>query len=307
MTVGDEVGHRITSIRHGDVVDIDLTSNTIDATETYSDNSESTINPSLGIRYRATDWVSLRAAGYQGFRAATLRELYRTASTRGGVILVNNPNLEPERLLGFEVGADFTLQNDVTLRATIFQNTVEDLIQNITRGVAGAMPEFIAPCGLIEATETCRELDNVGEMEATGVELEAEYRPSDRWSYFLSYLYNDTEVTKAPDNPQIVGNQIRQAPKNSFTAKLRNSNRWFDTTLQGRFVDDRFEDDLNRLPVDSFFLLNAVFSRDFGDSTEVFLAIENLFDKEYEIRVDNDGSSEIGRPRFVSLGFRYRH
>lgn len=291
---------------NGTRVITDLTNGMIDLTETYDEHSENIVNPSLGIRYRANDWVSLRAAVYKGFRAATMRELYRTASTRGGVILVNNPELEPERLLGIEAGADFILDNNVTLRVTIFQNTVEDLIQNITRGVAGNIPESIAPCGLIDAGDTCRELANVGEMEATGVELEAEYNPSERWRFFLSYLYNDTEVTKAPDNPQIVGKQIRQAARNSFTAKIQNSNRWFNTTLQGRYVGDRYEDDLNTLPVDEFFLLDATFSRDISDSIEVFMSVGNVFDKEYEIRVDHDGFVEIGRPRFVSLGVRIR-
>lgn len=291
---------------NGSRIITDLTNGMIDLTETYDPHSENTVNPSLGIRYQPTDWVSLRAAAYKGFRAATMRELYRTANTRGGVILVNNPELEPERLLGIEAGADFLFDNNVTLRVTIFRNTVEDLIQNITRGVAGNIPEIIAPCGLVDAGDTCRELDNVGEMEATGIELEAEYNPSERWRFFLSYLYNDTEVTEAPDNPQIVGNQIRQAAKNSFTAKIRNSNQWFDTTLQGRYVGDRYEDDLNTLAVDEFFLLDAIFSRQLSNSTEVFVAIENLFDKEYEIRVDNDGFTEIGRPRFVNLGVRFR-
>lgn len=285
----------------------DLTSGMVDFSETYEANTETTVNPSFGVRFQATEWVSLRGAAYKGFRAPTMRELYRSAVTRGGVVLVNNPDLEPERLVGIEGGADFILENNVTVRVTIFQNIVEDLIQNITRGVAGNMPEVIPPCGLIDAGDTCRELANVGEMEATGVELETEYRPSEKWSFFLSYLYNDTEVTEAPDNPQIVGKQIRQAPKNSFTARIRNGSRWFDTTLQGRYVGDRYEDDLNSLAVDEFFVLDATFSRDIGASGQVFLSIENLLDEEYEIRVDNNGFTEIGRPRFVNLGFRYRH
>jgi len=294
-------------INNGALEVTDLTTGLVDFTETYDDNSETTVNPSLGVRYQAADWISLRAAAYKGFRAPTMRELYRTASTRGGVILVNNPNLAPERLLGIEAGTDFLFDNGVTLRLTVFRNTVEDLIQNITRGVAGDMPEVISPCGLIDAGDTCRELANVGEMEATGVELETEYRPNDNWSFFLSYLYNDTDVTEAPGNPQLIGKQIRQAPKNSFTANIRNRNRWFDTALQGRYVGDRYEDDLNTLPVDEFFLLDLVVSRDLGESTEIFVSVQNLFDEEYEIRVDNDGFSEIGRSRFVSLGFHYRH
>ena len=290
----------------GEKVKTDLITGSIDPTETFDKNSETTVNPSLGIRYQASTAVSLRAAAYKGFRAATLRELYRSASFRGGINLVNNPELQPERMTGFEAGADFIFDNDITLRMTLFHNTVEELIQNITRGQAGDLPEVIEPCGLIGAGETCRELDNVGEMEAKGLELELQYEPSEYWSFFLSYLFNDTEVTSAPDNPQTIGNQIRQAPKNSFTARVRNTNRWFDTNLTGRYVGDRYEDDLNSLPVDDFFLLDLRFSRRVSKTTDVFLTIDNLLDTEYEVRSDSNGNLEIGRPRFIGLGIRYR-
>jgi outer membrane receptor protein involved in Fe transport len=243
---------------------------------------------------------------YRGFRAPTLRELYRTASTRGGIILVNNPDLAPERLTGIEGGVDLFLTNDLSLSVTLFHNIVEDLVQNITRGTAGAVDRVIDPCGLVPAGGTCRELDNVGEMESNGLEFELEYRPHPDWTFFASYLYNDAEITKAPDQPQIEGNQVRQAPENQFTLKLEYTNRLFDTTGPGRYVGERYEDDLNTLNIDDFFLVDLVLARRLNESFQVFFSLENLFDKEYEIRRTNSGSVEIGKPRFVNLGLRYR-
>jgi outer membrane receptor protein involved in Fe transport len=256
--------------------------------------------------YRVNEGVSLRAAAYKGFRAPTLRELYHAASTRGGVILVNNPELEPERLVGLEAGLDWLPGVNSTLRFTLFRNTVEDLVQNITRGETGDQPGVVQPCGLIGPNETCRELDNVGEMRASGLEVEAEYRPSDKWLLQLSYLYNDTAITQAPGNPQLVGKRVRQAPENSATARLRNRGHWFDTSLLARYVGERYEDDLNQLAVDGFLLFDLRLSRQMNESTELFLAIENLFDEVYEIKVENNGSIEIGRSRFVGLGLRFR-
>ena len=177
--------------------------------EAYPANAERTLNPSLGAVFRAGDRVSLRAAAYRGFRAPTLRELYHVASTRGGVVLVNNPLLEPERLVGFEAGVDIGLGTAADLRLTVFRNTVEDLVQNITRGSTGDAPGIVEPCGLLAPNETCRELDNVGEMRASGLELEAELRPAPDWSLFLSYLYNTTEITRAPDNPALVAAEVK--------------------------------------------------------------------------------------------------
>lgn len=256
--------------------------------------------------YTLNNDISLRSAIYKGFRAPTLRELYHAASTRGGVILVNNPELEPERLVGLEMGLDWTAGTNSTMRFTLFRNTVEDLVQNITRGETGNLPGIVEPCGLIGPNETCRELDNVGEMQATGLEVEAEYRPSANWLLQFSYLYNDTEITRAPGNPQLLGKRVRQAPEHSASARLRHRGRWLDTSLLARYVGERFEDDLNQLAVDDFLLFDLRFSRQVSEATELFLAIENLFDEAYEIKVENNGSIEIGRPRFIGLGLRFR-
>ncbi len=154
--------------------------------------------------------------------------------------------------------------------------------------------------------ETCRELDNVGEMRATGLELEAEWRPAQAWALQLSYLFNDTEITRAPDNPQLVGNRVRQAPRHALTARARYSHRLFDASLLARYVGERYEDDLNRLRVDDFLLFDLRLAYPLGAGAALYLAVENLFDEEYETRVENSGAIEIGRPRFVGLGLQFR-
>jgi outer membrane receptor protein involved in Fe transport len=288
---------RVTDLETGNVV----------ASQVYDSNSEHTTNPSAGLRYQWSDSLSLRAAGYKGFRAPTLRELYREGRTPAGVILANNPLLAPERLVGFEGGFDWNINDRTLLRATVFQNTVEDLIQNITRGQAVGEPVYVEPCGWLEPGETCRELENVGEMESTGLEIEAAYDSGDRWNFFLSYLYNDAIITRAPDDPQLVGKQVRQAPKHSFTARARYRGTWFDSTLLARYVGERYEDDLNTLEVDDFLLFDLRFSRRLSATTVLFLSIENLFDENYEVRTTNSGATEIGRPRSIGLGLNFRH
>jgi outer membrane receptor protein involved in Fe transport len=288
-------------------VSVDLASGEPAAGEVYDRNSETTVNPSVGLRYQIGDNASFRAAAYKGFRAPTLRELYRSNSTRFGVVVVNNPYLEPERLIGVEGGIDWRLSGNSLLRLTVFQNVVKDLIQNVTRGASGDEPAFVEPCGQLDPGQTCRELDNLGEMESTGLELEAKYQAGENWEFFLSYLYNDAEITKEPENPDIVGNQVRQVPKHSGTVKIRNSNEWFDATFTARYVGERFEDELNSLPAEDFLLFDLNVSRQMTESLQVFLSVENLFDETYEIRTTAAGATEIGRPRFIGLGLRYRH
>ena len=98
-------------------------------------------------------------------------------------------------------------------------------MQNITRGQTGDAPGVVEPCGLLGPNETCRELGNVGEMQATGLEVEADWRPSTEWMFQFSYLYNDTEVTRAPDNPALIGTPVRQAPNCSTCCATSSRNR----------------------------------------------------------------------------------
>ena len=45
-------------------------------------------------------------------------------------------------------------------------------------------------------------------------------------------------------------------------------------------------------------------SRDLTENVALFLAVENVFDTEYEIRVTSRGLVEIGGPRWVYGGIR---
>lgn len=291
----------------GSSVDTDAQIGEFLSAEDFDDNSETTFNPSLGFRYRVNDTWSLRGTAYGGFRAAILRELYTSALISSRAIhLKANPDLAPEELRGIEGGVDYSMSDTLLVRATLFHNIVDNVIQNVTIDTAGDTDEVIEPCGLVPAGFVCQQLQNVAEVNATGLEMEVEYRPHPDWRLFASYLLQDVEITEALGQPQLVGNKLRQSADDQFTAKVQYANaKLFEVTVQGRYVGKRFENDLNTLEVDDFFLVDLVLSRSLSDSFRLFLSAENLLDEEYEVAVNSRGGREIGRDRFVSLGLRY--
>ena len=99
---------------------------------------------------------------------------------------------------------------------------------------------------------------------------------------------------------------MRQSPKSNLTARLRHDGRWFSTSVVGRYVGDRYEDERNTLPVDDYFVVDLRLSKPLSESTNLFLTVANLFDKAYEVQVNNNGFTEIGRPRFVGIGINFR-
>jgi hypothetical protein len=75
-------------------------------------------------------------------------------------------------------------------------------------------------------------------------------------------------------------------------------------------VGDQFEDDLNSLKLGDYVVVDLMFWRPIlvptVASAEVFLGIENLFDRTYEVGKTTDGIVTIGAPLLVHGGIRVR-
>ena len=99
--------------------------------ESLPDKSDTTVSPRGAALYRATDRVSLWGSFSKGFRAPTLKELYRPFRV-GAVLTLANEALGPERLTGDEVGVSVAATERVTVRGTFFNNRVNNPIANVT-------------------------------------------------------------------------------------------------------------------------------------------------------------------------------
>lgn len=115
-------------------------------------------NPKLGFVYEIgsggkQDIVSLRASLGTGFRAPSLGELYSNTST-GGISIVPNPDLLPEKSLSYEIGARIPISWYGLLDAAIFQDDYWNMIE----------PEF-TPNGQIQ-------FENVTRARVQGYEID---------------------------------------------------------------------------------------------------------------------------------------
>ena len=73
-----------------------------------------------------------------------------------------------------------------------------------------------------------------------------------------------------------------------------------------RYVGERFEDDLNSLEIEDFFVLDARLFRTIGQRWDLFVSVENLFDREFVTARPSSGLIRVGAPRVVSGGVRLR-
>lgn len=284
-----------------------LTDGSLVTDSTYVPTEDSNVSYSVGVQQRAGRMLSFRGSLYESFRAPTLNELYKPFASSGNVLTEANANLRPETLRGVDLGVDFSPNALFAARLTSFWNTVHDPVQEITIGQAGTSPRVIAPCGQIAAGGACRQRQNLDAFYTHGIETDVEAYPHRFWSLRGSYTWNPTEITKAPTQPQLVGKAARGNSRHQYSVGVAYSNPSLaNASLTTRFVGRRFDDDLNSLELESFYVTDVRASRQLTSRARLFASVENVANREYAISRAASGFVRVGSPRLFEGGMQVR-
>lgn len=288
----------------GRIAEFDQATGELNSETVSPEETKTAFSPSLGVVFHASEMISLRGGAYKAFRAPTVSELYRT--TGSSTVNSGNPDLSPEELVGGETGFNFNPNSFFSAKVTGFWSEVDGTITLKTIGVAEDSATVIDPCGLIPEDGTCRQQNNVGTLRTRGVEFEFQVLPHPFWSLSGSYIYDDAEMIESPDL-NIEGNRIRHVPRHHVVLGASfDKPSFFAAHIQGRYVGERFENDVNDLPIDEMFVVDFQVSRKISQWAESFISIENLLDEEFEVRPTSRGQTEIGMPRMIHGGLRIR-
>ncbi|HYJ06789.1 MAG TPA: TonB-dependent receptor [Chthoniobacterales bacterium] len=268
----------------------------------FADRNGYSLNGRLGTRVALAPDLSVRAAGYTGFRVPTLNELYRPFRV-GNDVTEANAALEPERLLGVEAGFEWRPIQTVRLAVTGFFNRLEDAIGNIT---IGAGPGTFEPGGFIPAGGILRQRRNIELVLAPGLELSGQWQIAPTVLVKAGYLFTEPTIEKASEFA-LEGKMLAQTPQHVFTGGLEwtPSRRWL-FTAQIRTSSGQFEDDLNTRVLAPFTTIDAAIFYNLSDAVTAGVKVENLFDTEIETGKSADGLVSIGAPRLMTLQLRWR-
>jgi outer membrane receptor protein involved in Fe transport len=265
------------------------TERTHDGTTTttdFNDRSGGELSPKIGLRVRFNDWLTARTTAYRSFRAPTLDELYRPFQA-GTVRTNSNENLTPETLRGAEAGLDLGGHDGPTARITAFWNELQDPILNVSTG------------------PNTRQRQNLGQARIQGLEFDGAWSFAPGWSVTAAYTLADTEITEAPGQPQLLGKQLPQAPRHLANIALAfDDPRRVTANVQLRYLGQQYENDVNTLPMGDALLVDLFVNWHVGSRTDIYFAVENVFDEEY--LVGRSGVDTIGQPRFIHGGIRLR-
>ena len=239
----------------------------------YNSRTASSFSPKGALVYNLFEGTVLRASAGKAFVAPTLYNLFRTWNYFG-VTYHGNPNLRPETSWSWDIGAEQRLWKGALVKATYFENYIDDLIYRRT----------------IDATN--QQYINVGKAKIKGIEFAAEQKFDFGLRLFANYTYDfDAKVVKNIINPASEGKQLTLTPKEMFNI----GGEWvigpFSARLVGKYVSKRYNDDLNRDTTnhvygsyDPYFIADAKISYKlimFGVSGIASFAVNNIFNKDY--------------------------
>lgn len=282
----------------------DISVGTVLSDSAFRDRTTSQLTWTLGSRWQPMEWLGLRASFYEAFRAPSMYELYFARFSSRGTVTEANAQLDAERLKGIEGGVDLTPARSLLGRVTVFRNRVSSSIMDVTIGTAGSTAQVIQPCGLMPARQTCGQRRNVPGLLSSGVETELEWHPAATWNLGAAYAFTPTTVL-APEQPSVNGRSAIRAARHTITATAGfDAPRWVSGAIEARHVGNRFDDDLNEVRLDGFYLVNLRVNRAIGRGLTAHVKVENLLDEKFEIARTRAGLADMGAPRWITAGIR---
>jgi vitamin B12 transporter len=211
--------------------------------------------------------TKLRGSYGTGFRAPTINQLFFP--------FFGNPNLQPEKSQGLDVGVDQTLFNDrVVLSVGYFWTRYRNLILSVQDPVVCGTSLFgVNFCAV-----------NVGLARAQGIESSAKFKliRDQLWikSLDLQFQYTYTTTNNLTNDGDT---RLPKWPLNQWSTILSYQPiEALRVSLEGRFVGQRYNNVGNTSPIGSFYVWNMSATYDVNSSMQVYMRADNLFSRHYE-------------------------
>jgi len=263
--------------------------------------SKTKLSPNLGLLYRASKELDFRAAAYQAFHAPGLNNSIRSYGS-GSSYVSNNPFLTPENMTGYEIGSDYRWRSGF-IQVTGFNANVTNAIATYTM----TSSQIASTCAPV-CSAGAKSYSNDQSLRSTGLELQAHYDISSKWTTDLGYTltkavltstYGAIDKTLNPTGVQIAGTPRNMgsasltyfpAPKASLTASVRYiGNSWYDTA--------------HTSPIPAYAVLGARANYEVTPNATLYLSAVNLLNRNY-ITFGSGSQYIAGQPQTITVGGR---
>ncbi|MEW6326446.1 MAG: TonB-dependent receptor [Thermodesulfobacteriota bacterium] len=236
----------------------------------YESRDKSSFSPKAAVVYKPFEKTTIRASAGKAFNAPTIVDLYMKWTGPTGITNEGNPDLEPETMTSWDIGAEQALWKGAKITATYFENYMKDLIY------------------MALTTPTLYQYSNVGKAKCKGIELEVEQGIGNWLRLFANFTYTDSEVTENSAKPEIVGKNLTMVPEKMFNIGADLSKGPFSASIVGRYVSKIYKNDDNSDEVDGvygsydpYFVADAKVSYNITKFATLSFSVDNIFDEDY--------------------------
>ena len=227
---------------------------------TYGDS----FNPKLAVMYRLLQSTTLRGAVGKAFKSPTIRQLYYDVPYYHSPFWVeSNPDLEPEKSIGYSFGVEqWLFQDRVSLSASAYRNDIEDMVVSETSGRTFNGQEL-------------RVYRNVSEAMTQGLDLTAKLLLNDSLTLAASYAYTDSENKEN-------GLELTYTPNHAlrFSPSYEYKPLGLGLSSSISYTSEQYSDAANLLPVDDHVVVDANISKRLGDKGKLTFQADNVFDSD---------------------------
>lgn len=246
----------------------------------YHKSFGSHTSPNLGATYFISDKSRFKANYGTSYRAPSVDELYG-AFTHGGIwggmAIVGNPDLKPEKSKGWEISYEQEFGDTTSAKLTYFDNKKEDAISYKS--------EMAPPSQM-------GKFYNIDSTSSKGVEFEIKHDFGKGFTLVGNYNWLDSV-------DDTTGERLNYNARNTYMAKLMWTEpikkEWNITAWNKWYTDFQYDSDI----VYSVNTFNFTVTKRWGDKYRVFAGIDNVFNK------DLSDMGYYGRPWRVGAEMKF--
>lgn len=252
-----------------------------------------------GVRYAIAEPVALSGSVSQGFRAPNLGDMAKLGESKGSTFEVPNPDLDPERVLTWDVGLDLTSEL-VDARFHGYMTHISGIMSSVPSTWQGEDQITVG-----DAVYDVRRKENVGEGSIRGVEWQGVFLPRSTVQVrtVATWTWGENTTLDEPFDgiPPFIGTiglhyTVRPGGL-TIEPYLRFAGK------QDRLSSDDKDDD--RIPVGgspAWVTWNVRAQSSVWQGFQLTAALENIADLNY--RVHASGVNAAGRQLVVTLAWR---
>lgn len=236
----------------------------------YDERSASSFSPKAALVFTPFAGTALRASAGKAFRPPTVYELYRTWTSSSGVTYNGNPDLKPEKLTAWDVGAEQSLWSGAKVKLSYFENYLKNLVYRKT------------------VSSTQRDYINAGKAESRGVIAGIEQKVSSWLRLHADVTFVDSRIRENSASPASQGKRMTDVPGRTINIGADFEYQGVKASFLGTYVSKRYGDDTNADIVngvytsyDPYFTLNGKISYAIMKHAELSFAVDNILNRDY--------------------------